>query len=470
MLRKNVSGQFIHVQGVDAVTGGIKTGVSWTVRRCIDGTFAAATGTASEDGTTGWYKFALSQADTNGNNIGFGFTGTGAVPQTVNVITTAADPTDSVRLGLTALPNAAAGANTGLPVVGTQIPNATAGAASGVQICGSNAATTYAAMTVTAATTLTGNVALADGLTIAAPSTAGRAGLDITGNGAGAALKLTGGATGNGATIAAGATSGHGIISTATGTSFNGLRVVGSPTTGEGLLALGGSTSGDGIKVITVSGHGVNLAPVGTNMHGILSTGGNGGTSDGIKAAAGTGGVDFRANQTGNLTGTVATLTTYTGNTPQTGDSFLIVKSGGSGDNAAIKTKTDFLPSITAGSAGGVFIAGTNAATTITTGLTTTFTGNLTGSVASVTGLTPATVHADLDDIQARLPAALTAGGNIKADALLLNGATPNNVAATDIVSAGAITTSGGVASADVKKVNAITVAGVGTAGNPWGP
>ena len=44
------------------------------------------------------------------------------------------------------------------------------------------------------------------------------------------------------------------------------------------------------------------------------------------------------------------------------------------------------IPNAVAGAAGGVFIAGTNAATTITTGLTTTFTGNLTGSVASVTG------------------------------------------------------------------------------------
>ena len=52
----------------------------------------------------------------------------------------------------------------------------------------------------------------------------------------------------------------------------------------------------------------------------------------------------------------------------------------------AVKTKTDFLPSVTAGGTGGLFIAGTNAATTITTGLTTTFTGNLTGSVGSVTG------------------------------------------------------------------------------------
>jgi hypothetical protein len=99
MFRKNVAGQFIHVQGVDSSTGGIKSGVTWTVRRCIDGTFAAATGTATEDGTTGWYKFALSQADTNGNNIAFNFTGTGAVPQTVNIVTTACDPT-STAFGL----------------------------------------------------------------------------------------------------------------------------------------------------------------------------------------------------------------------------------------------------------------------------------------------------------------------------------------------------------------------------------
>jgi hypothetical protein len=94
------------------------------------------------------------------------------------------------------------------------------------------------------------------------------------------------------------------------------------------------------------------------------------------------------------------------------------------------------LANATPGAAGGLFIAGTNAATTVTTALTTTFTGNLTGSVASVTGavgsvtgavgsvtgLTAATVHSDLDDIQARLPAALTSDGNIKADTLRVNG------------------------------------------------
>ena len=53
---------------------------------------------------------------------------------------------------------------------------------------------------------------------------------------------------------------------------------------------------------------------------------------------------------------------------------------------AAVKTKTDFLPSATAGSAGGLFIAGTNATTTITDGLTANITGSLSGSVGSVTG------------------------------------------------------------------------------------
>jgi len=72
------------------------------------------------------------------------------------------------------------------------------------------------------------------------------------------------------------------------------------------------------------------------------------------------------------------TVTTLTGHTAQTADH--------TSNISGIKTKTDFLPSATAGAAGGVFIAGTNAATTVTTSFTTTFTGNLTGSVASVTG------------------------------------------------------------------------------------
>lgn len=53
-------------------------------------------------------------------------------------------------------------------------------------------------------------------------------------------------------------------------------------------------------------------------------------------------------------------------------------------DTAAVKVKTDFLPSATAGAAGGVFIAGSNAATTAN--ITGNLTGNVSGSVGSVTG------------------------------------------------------------------------------------
>lgn len=45
-----------------------------------------------------------------------------------------------------------------------------------------------------------------------------------------------------------------------------------------------------------------------------------------------------------------------------------------------------------------------------------------------------------------------------------------NDIAATAVVSGGAITTSAGIASADVKKVNAITVTGLGTVADSWGP
>lgn len=99
-------------------------------------------------------------------------------------------------------------------------------------------------------------------------------------------------------------------------------------------------------------------------------------------------------------------LADWTIGTAQTGDSFarLGAPAGASVsadvaavkvDSAAVKVKTDFLPSATAGAAGGVFIAGTNAATTITTALTTTFTGSLTGSVGSLAAQAKADVKAE---------------------------------------------------------------------------
>lgn len=104
MLRKNTAGQFICFGGINATTGAALTGATFSCRRCIDGTFAAATGTITEDAAAnGFYKMALSQADTNGNDLAFFFTATNAIPVTINALTTAADPSDAAGLGLTRL-------------------------------------------------------------------------------------------------------------------------------------------------------------------------------------------------------------------------------------------------------------------------------------------------------------------------------------------------------------------------------
>lgn len=264
---------------------------------------------------------------------------------------------------------------------GGAIPNAVAGASTGLLISGSNAGTTtLAALTVTGATTLTGNVAAAAGITIT-QSVSNGAGISVTGNGTGAGISATSGAgaTGNGITATAASTNGkgidavgvgsgsgiattggatgHGVISTGGATSGNGIHSIANTSgvgiqasgvgttkagisatggatssagilatgggtgaginlapglTGAGLQIAGGGTSGDGISVTTTSGHGVNLAPVGTSKHGLFVTGGNGGTSDGVKAVAGTGGVPIRGDITANITGTLATVTTLT--------------------------------------------------------------------------------------------------------------------------------------------------------------
>lgn len=146
MFRKNTAGQFICVQMILTATGAVGTGLTPAGRRCLDGTFAAVTGTYTEDGSTGSYKFALSQADTNANDVSIITTATGCIPVCVNFVTTAADPTDSVRLGLTGLANATPGAAGGLFIAGT---NAATTITTGL--------TTHFIGTVDTVTTYTGN-------------------------------------------------------------------------------------------------------------------------------------------------------------------------------------------------------------------------------------------------------------------------------------------------------------------------
>jgi hypothetical protein len=127
---------------------------------------------------------------------------------------------------------------------------------------------------------------------------------------------------------------------------------VGSPTT---TVNLSGTTISTSQAVASVSGAvGSVTGNVGGTVNGLTTTAqGNVRTAVGLASA--------------NLDTQLTTI-----------DDFLDT------EVAAIKTKTDFLPSATAGASGGLFIAGSNAATTVS--ITGNLTGNVTGSVGSVTG------------------------------------------------------------------------------------
>lgn len=289
-MRKNVASQNVAAQ-MNARSDGSPLTSSVSVLVTVDnGTQSSGGGTTTHKGNGHW-NYAPTQAETNGNHIAFTFTHSTGVNQTVNVYTVSFDPHDTVRLGLTALPNAAAAASGGLHILGT---NATA---------------------VTYSGGVTISNASGSALTLSSGGGNGN-GLNASGNGTGHGILGTGGATGNGVRGVGGATSGAGIRGQGTNGNAQGIYAVGQGSaaglradggaTGNGISAVGGGTSGNGINITTTSGHGINIAPVGTNMHGIVSTGGNGGTSDGIKGVAGTGGVDIRGNITGNLTGNVS--------------------------------------------------------------------------------------------------------------------------------------------------------------------
>jgi hypothetical protein len=117
-VRKNVASQVIGAQMVSATDGSAFTG-SVTVAVTGDGgtqaTGSVGSGACTHEGG-GYHTYAPAQAETNYNLVAFTFSGTGAVPVTIQVYTESINRHDTVRLGLTALPNAAADAAGGLPI------------------------------------------------------------------------------------------------------------------------------------------------------------------------------------------------------------------------------------------------------------------------------------------------------------------------------------------------------------------
>lgn len=213
------------------------------------------------------------------------------------------------------------------------LPSAAAGAAGGLFISGTNSG-----LTITAALNLKG------GLTITQSTTDGN-GVTITGNANGAGVNINSGTLGKGVDIegvdtalyarASGAGSYGGAIIGAVGaglllsgngdgnaglvssagsgnsagatflsTGNKGAVVIQATGNGPGISIIGGGSGGDGIDITTTSGHGIDIVVAGTSKHGIFVTGGDAGTSDGINAVAGSGGVDIR----GNITGAISTI------------------------------------------------------------------------------------------------------------------------------------------------------------------
>ncbi len=300
------------------------------------------------------------------------------------------DPYDSVRAGLTSLPNAAANTNGGLPVL-------------------SSSGTTLA-YTISTLTTYTGNTpqtgdsyarigATGSGLTSLAPSstalstatwTTTRAGYidnlsagavalnsgvylaNGTHGGANATVTLksinVSNSTGDAVTISSTGSDGHAIYASGNG-GGDGMYIVGG-STGHGLHLQGGSTSGDG-------------------LHTVAQTSG-----DGIQTTGAGGGLD--------INGILSSVTLVNGLA------------------AGVITST----SIAADA-----MTASKFASDVTT--------ELQAGLATSTAL--AAAQSDLDDIQTRLPSALTADGNIKADTLRVGGTlqTARDIGASVLLSSG---------------------------------
>lgn len=101
-MRKNVSGQTVGATIITAADGSAFTG-SVTVHVTGDGgtqaTGSVGSGACTSEGNS-YFSYAPSQAETNYDHVAFTFTGTGAIPVTVQIYTTFPQTGDSfARLG-----------------------------------------------------------------------------------------------------------------------------------------------------------------------------------------------------------------------------------------------------------------------------------------------------------------------------------------------------------------------------------
>lgn len=400
---KNTAGQKVGCQMINASDGSAFTGAV-TVEVTIDaGTQATGTvgsGACTHEGN-GLHTYAPSQAETNGALLEFTFHGAGAIPDTVHIYTTGYDKTlANVPANVTQLLGTAwlTPVVAGTPDVNTKLLGNTAqtGRDIGASVLLSNG-------------TGTGQLKLASGYVaitwadVAAPTTA----VDLSNTTIKTTQKVdvdtikTNPVVNGGTitfpsnkTLAATDNITAGTITTVT-------NLTNLPSIPANWLTAAGTAADFGAEIATaiwtdiVAGDFTVAASIGKSIMNGVSLG------TGLTVARCT---------------LVDTLTTYTGNTPQTGDSFARIGANGVSLSAIpdLAGVTTLLARLTATRAG--------------------YLDNLSaGAVALASAL--ATVQSDTDDIQSRLPAALV-GGRIDASV----GAMAANVLTTAAINDGAIT------------------------------
>ena len=143
------------------------------------------------------------------------------------------------------------------------------------------------------------------------------------------------------------------------------------------------------------------------------------------------GAVLLQATQTGV---TIPTVTTVTNQLTAAAIATGIWQDATAGDFTAASSigKSLYIANVAPGAAGGHFIAGTNAATSITTALTANITGNLSGSVGSVTGAVGSVTGA-VGSVTGAVGSVTGAVGSVAA-----NGITATSIA-TDAINAAAV-------------------------------
>lgn len=265
---------FLMIDSSDHVSG--KTGLSPTVTLSkAGGSFGSPTGAVSEIGS-GWYKVAGNATDTATlGPLVLHATATGADTMDTVFCVVAYNPQDSVRLGLTALPNASAAASGGLPTVGT----------SSGQISLSSGNVSLAATPPTAAQVAT---AVWQDTTSSDFTTASSIGKSLYTSG-----------------VAPGASGGLFIAGT------NAATTVTSSFTTTFTGNLTGSVGSLGAGAITASTIGADAITAAKIQDGAIDT------------------ATFATGTTIPRVTLADTITTYTGNTPQTGDNYARIGSGG---------------------------------------------------------------------------------------------------------------------------------------------